>query len=44
MGLNWYLNPQVTIMLNYIHGWRDSDTLNRDGEVNTFAVRFRWFF
>lgn len=44
LGLNWYLNPQTVILLNYIHGWRNSDTIGRDGELNTFAVRFRWFF
>jgi len=38
-GINWYLNPNTRIMINYIlhHVRWDSDT---EGDVNSIAVRF----
>lgn len=43
-GVNWYLNPQTTLQFNYIHGFRDSDIVNRDGSVDTLAMRLRFWF
>lgn len=43
-AINWWLNSNSTIMFDYIHGWRDSDTPHRYGQIDTFAMRFRFFF
>ncbi|MGH7227083.1 MAG: OprO/OprP family phosphate-selective porin, partial [Gemmataceae bacterium] len=32
-GLNWWLNDNSTIMLDYVHGWRHSDTPGRSGQM-----------
>jgi phosphate-selective porin OprO/OprP len=38
LGLNWYLNPNTRIMLNYVYA--DADKLY-DGDVNIFQTRFQ---
>lgn len=43
-GLNWYLNQQTTLQFNYIRSHRDSDTPNRSGDLDTFAMRLRFWF
>jgi phosphate-selective porin OprO/OprP len=37
-GVNWYLNPNTRVMLNYVYA--DSDKLY-DGEANIFQTRFQ---
>lgn len=43
-AVNWYLNPHTTIMMDYIRGYRASDTPGRSGFEDTFAMRLRWWF
>lgn len=43
-ALNWWLNPNATIMFNWVHGWRDSDTIGRTGQMDALACRVRFFF
>lgn len=44
LALNWWLNSNATIMFDYVHGWRSSDTPGRTGQMDAFAMRFRFFF
>ena len=42
VGLNWYLNPYMRIMWNYVHSWVDgSDTKNG---ADMFIMRFQLAF
>ncbi len=43
-ALNWWLNSNSTIMFDYVHGWRSSDTVGRSGQMDAFVMRFRFFF
>ena len=42
-GINWYLNPNTRIMLNYVHAHADilNTGVNRDGNANLAAMRFQ---
>ena len=42
VGLNWYLNPNVKVQWDYVHGLRESLTL--PGEVDAFGVRVQFDF
>jgi phosphate-selective porin OprO/OprP len=48
MGLNWYWNPNMRVMFNYIHTELNSQTHPKDellfGDANIFAVRFQFDF
>ncbi len=39
LGLNWYLSPNVRLMVNYIHAFRDVPGSNVDGDVDALGVR-----
>jgi phosphate-selective porin OprO/OprP len=39
LGLNWYLSPNVRLMANYIHAWRDVPGGTADGDVDALGVR-----
>ncbi len=41
-GVNWYLNPQVRVTLNYVHADIDHDLY--DGAVNVIQMRFQTTF
>jgi phosphate-selective porin OprO/OprP len=41
LGLNWYLNPNVRVMLNYVHALLDNNT---EGSANGVMMRFQVFF
>ena len=39
VGLNWYLNPNTRMILNYVHGWVDDRTVNEvDLDNDGFGV------
>ena len=40
LGVNWWLNPNTRIALNYI----TSDYDNLDEDVDALALRFQWDF
>ncbi len=44
-ALNWYLNPNTRVMLDYIHAWADRNgataATNYDGAGDIFQVRFQ---
>jgi phosphate-selective porin OprO/OprP len=42
-GINWYLNPNTRIMLNYVHAHADilNAGVNRDGNTDLAAMRFQ---
>ena len=39
MGLNWYLNPNVRLMANWVHAYRKTV-----GDGDLFGMRFQVFF
>ncbi len=39
LGINWHLNPNTRVMLNYIDGRLDDDT--SDGDIEALAMRFQ---
>lgn len=39
IGLNWYLNPNVRVMWNYIHAMADREDVNGDADI--FLMRFQ---
>jgi phosphate-selective porin OprO/OprP len=41
VGLNWYLNPQVRVMFNYVHSNLKDRANVTDGDVNIFQSRFQ---
>lgn len=45
VGLNWYLNPNVRVMFNYIHSDLDKEKEHKDlGDTNIFQTRFQIVF
>ena len=42
MGVNWYLNPNMRIMLNYVHS--EADVKGEDGSADLVGLRFNIFF
>jgi len=43
VGLNWYLNPNVRVMSNYVHS-ESNDSLQHKREADIFQVRFEHSF
>ncbi|WP_203415593.1 porin [Candidatus Scalindua japonica] len=42
LGLNWHLNPNTRVMLNYVHAGVDLSDINvKDGNADIFAMRFQ---
>ena len=43
LGLNWYLNPNMKIMMNYIHGELEDGILGngQEDDVDTVQTRFQ---
>ncbi len=39
-GVNWYLNPAVRVMFNYVYG----DRMDRPGSENVYQMRFQTAF
>jgi phosphate-selective porin OprO/OprP len=44
LGLNWYLNPQCRLLLNYVTIWRSGVNPGSDGFAQTLAIRFQLEF
>ena len=49
LGLNWYLNPQVRIMWNWVHAMLDRDSVvigntDHDGDADIFMMRTQFEF
>ena len=42
VGVNWYLNPNMRIMLNYVHS--EADARGEDGSADLVGMRFNIFF
>lgn len=42
VGVNWYLNPNMLIMLNYVHS--EADVRGVDGSADLVGMRFNVFF
>ncbi|HHT9116439.1 MAG: porin [Planctomycetes bacterium] len=42
VGVNWYLNPNMRIMLNYVHS--EADVSGKDGSADLVGMRFNIFF
>ena len=42
VGVNWYLNPNMRIMLNYVHS--EADVSGEDGSADLVGMRFNIFF
>ena len=42
VGVNWYLNPNMRIMLNYVHS--EADVRGVDGSADLVGMRFNIFF
>ena len=42
VGVNWYLNPNMRIMLNYVHS--EADVRGVDGSADLVGMRFQVFF
>ena len=40
VGLNWYLNPNAAVMINYINTYRDSNDPASSGVFHAFGFRF----
>jgi phosphate-selective porin OprO and OprP len=38
-GLNWYLSPNVRLMANYVHAFRDVPGVSGDGDVDAIGLR-----
>ena len=43
-GLNWYLNPQVWVMADYVFTHVDSTVPTASGDFHGFGVRLHWDF
>lgn len=41
-GVNWYINPNVTASVNYIHNWVENDIV--DSTFDVFQTRIRFDF
>ncbi len=44
LGLNWYLNPNTRVMLNYIHAMLDPAAGAPDGDTDILAFRVQFAF
>ena len=44
VGVNWYLNPNTRVMLDYVHARAFPDTKGNDGDADMFAMRFQVAF
>jgi len=42
VGVNWHLNPNMRIMLNYVHS--EADVSGEDGSADLVGLRFNVFF
>jgi len=42
VGVNWHLNPNMRIMLNYVHS--EADVKGEDGSADLVGLRFNVFF
>ena len=42
LGLNWYLNPNVRVMWNYVHSWANAPGI--DSAADILMVRFQIAF
>src|SRR3989339_1181212 len=42
VGVNWHLNPNMRIMLNYVHS--EADVSGEDGSADLVGMRFNIFF
>jgi phosphate-selective porin OprO/OprP len=40
-GLNWYLNPNTRIMLNYVYADLEGRANVKDDDINVFQARFQ---
>ena len=44
VGVNWYLNSQTWIMVNYVHTHIDSVVAGADGDIDGIGCRFHLDF
>lgn len=41
VGLNWHLNPNARVMMNYIKAYVDHPAIRRDANADIFQTRFQ---